>query len=384
MIDAQAKDRIITARVQLLINQPFFGTLSTRLLMENADSWCSKGATDGRKLYYNSAFICRLRPEEVLFFVGHEVLHCVYDHIGRFGDRNKQIAGIAADYVVNTDLVEYGIGSIITTIPILYDRKYLGWSFEQVYEDLYKDAEKSISECIGKLLDEHLESGAPGNELSAEEQQTIRDEITEAILSAAETAGAGKVPAGVKRLLGQLNSPKMNWRELIQQEIQSSVKSDYSWMRMSRRGWYSDAILPGMLPGTRIKITVAVDLSGSITDKMVKEFFSEIYGIMCMYSEYEITVWTFDTVVHRPQTFTEESSEEFLCYEPKGGGGTLFECNWRYMKETELVPDKLIMLTDGEPCDSWGDPNYCDVIWIIHNQNKTIVPPYGVTAYYNG
>ena len=45
-----------------------------------------------------------------MFLFGHEVLHVVYDHMGRFGGRDKQLANIAADYCVNGDLVKNNIG----------------------------------------------------------------------------------------------------------------------------------------------------------------------------------------------------------------------------------------------------------------------------------
>ena len=56
-VDAKARDRIIGARVGLLLKHPFFGNLATRLRLINADDWCSTAATDGLRLYYNSRFI---------------------------------------------------------------------------------------------------------------------------------------------------------------------------------------------------------------------------------------------------------------------------------------------------------------------------------------
>ena len=106
-IDREARERLVTARIGLLLKQPFFGNLATRLQLTNADDWCPTAATDGRKFYYNSKFIMMLKNEkEVEFLFGHEVLHCVYEHIGRRIDRkdDPQLANIAADYCVNGDL----------------------------------------------------------------------------------------------------------------------------------------------------------------------------------------------------------------------------------------------------------------------------------------
>ena len=139
-VDAAARDKLVTARIGLLLKAPFFGNLATRLTLINADDWCGTAATDGRRFYYNSEFINKMPLKQVEFLFGHEVLHVVYDHMGRRGDRDPKIMNIAADYCVNGDLTEQRVGE---KIPVgLYDHKYQGWSAEEVYDDLMQNANK--------------------------------------------------------------------------------------------------------------------------------------------------------------------------------------------------------------------------------------------------
>jgi len=182
-------------------------------------------------------------------------------------------------------------------------------------------------------------------------------------------------------MLADMTEPKMNWRELLQQQIESTIKADYTFMKPSRRSWHLDAILPGQNNAEMIDICIAVDLSGSISDKQCKEFFSEIHGIMQMYDAFKIHVWTFDTEVYNPAIFTQDNMDELLTYEPQGGGGTDFTVNWDFMKENDIEPKKFIMFTDGYPGSSWGDSEYCDTCFIIHG-STTIEPPFGTFAYY--
>jgi predicted metal-dependent peptidase len=112
------------------------------LTLVNADEWCSTAAVDGKRFYYNSRFVMMLKTKEVEFLVGHEVLHVVYDHMGRRGTRDPQLWNIADDYCVNADLKRHRVGEFITTVPCLYESKYDGMSAEQVYDDLYDKAEK--------------------------------------------------------------------------------------------------------------------------------------------------------------------------------------------------------------------------------------------------
>src|SRR6056300_539315 len=83
-------DKLIKARIEMLISAPFFGNLATRLQFKDATEWCPTAATDGKYFYYNKNFVAALTDAEVVFLVGHEVLHCVYDHmdVGRRGNRN--------------------------------------------------------------------------------------------------------------------------------------------------------------------------------------------------------------------------------------------------------------------------------------------------------
>jgi len=103
--DQAVKDRLITARVQLLLKNGFFGNLATRLQLQEASSWCPTAATDGRFFFYNTEFINSLDDDELIFLMGHEVLHNVYDHMDRRGNRDPRLWNIANDYVVNMDLV---------------------------------------------------------------------------------------------------------------------------------------------------------------------------------------------------------------------------------------------------------------------------------------
>ena len=404
-LDREVREKLITARVGLLLRASFFGNLATRLKLVNADAWCPTAATDGRNFYYNSRFINMLRAKEIEFLFGHEVLHCVYDHFGRRGERDPQLWNIANDFCVNQDLKEHNVGEFITTVPCLYDKKYKGMSSEEIYDQLYENAEKiDLDKLIQQLLDEHLDGdGEDGDgdgdgdgdkdgkgtgdgkgrpRLSAADRQAIRDEIKEAVLAAAAASdGAGNLPAGVKRLIQDLTEPKMNWRELLRMQLESTIKSDYTWMRASRKGWHMDAVMPGMKLDPMIDIAVAIDTSGSIGADMLKDFLGEIQGIMDSFPAYRIHVFCFDTEVHNPAQYNSDNLDQITDYEPGGGGGTDFTAIYDYLKAEEIEPKRLVVFTDGYPFGSWGDENYTDTVWILHG-TTSIVPPWGQHAYY--
>ena len=57
-------EKLTTARIALLIRQPFFGNLATRLKIIDATDWCATAATDGRNFYYNENFVNELTQKQ--------------------------------------------------------------------------------------------------------------------------------------------------------------------------------------------------------------------------------------------------------------------------------------------------------------------------------
>ena len=400
-------ERIIVARVGLLLRHPFFGNMATRLRILAADDWCPTAAVDGRNLYFNTQFFNKMNNKEIEFVIAHEILHCVFDHLGRRDGRDPKLYNIAADYIVNNLLVRDRIGEKPSFIDCFQDFKYDGWTSEEVYDDIYEQAKqngKEFLEQLGEMLDEHLDAendgegtsdageskDSKGNNVSKnkpkyskEEMKKIKDEIKESMISAAQAAGAGNTPKEVARMIKDLTEPKMNWREILRQQIQSTIRNDYTFSRPSRKGWHTGAVLPGMNFDETIDLCVAIDMSGSISNKQGQDFLGEVKGIMDEYKDYKIKIWCFDTAVYNEDDFSADDGRELTDYEVIGGGGTDFDVNWRYMKEQDIQPKKFLMFTDGYPFGSWGDEDYCDTVFVIHsNHDKNLEAPFGMTAHY--
>ena len=392
-------DKLTTARVGLLLKAPFFGNMATRMQLIEADEWCPTAATNGRNFYYNTKFVQKLSVKKLEFLFGHEICHCVFDHFGRVGSRDRQLSNIAQDYAVNQILVDERIGEKITEVKICYDPKYRGLAWEEIYDQLYEKAEKismpDLLKQLGDLLDEHIneDGSGPGKEgegegkgkgmptMTKEEAQQIRDEIKEAMIQSAAAAGAGKTPAGIQRLIKDMTEPKISWRDLVRQEIQSIIRNDYSFTRPNRKSMHSGAILPGMKEATTIDIGISIDMSGSIGQEDATVFLSEVKGIVDQYEDFKINLWCFDTEIYNHKEFSQDNAEDLFEYEPQGGGGTDFAVNWEFMEENGIRPKKFIMFTDGYPCGSWGDEDYCDTIFIVKG-NTEAEAPFGQTVIY--
>lgn len=387
-----AEGVIRTARTHMLFKHPFFAHLAMKLnLVEVTDmqkaSGLSTAAVDGRNLYYNPEFIMSLDKDENVFLVAHEVLHCVFHHLTRRYDRDPKLYNMACDYVINASLIESGM-----KMPKvgLYDPKYLGWTSEDVYEDLIQN-----NVTPKPTLDVHPgDPGYPSNpgeegegrngrKLSEEEAKDLEDFWKNNLVEAA-VASAGKVPAGFERLIDELLNPKVDWREFLQITLQSCIRNDYTWMIPNKRTFGTGITMPSMDTNDHVEIAVAIDTSGSISKDMLTDFLSEIKGIMDQFTSYTIHIACFDTDVHSPVTFTEET--DLTEYELAGFGGTDFMAWWNYAMEQEWYTDvqKVIFFTDGYPFGDWGPPEHDapDTVWVVHGEGRN-EGPYGVTVFYD-
>lgn len=383
------EEKLITARISLMVKQPFFGSMATRLSLIRNDEM-KTAATDGRNFFYNLEFIAGLTLKETEFLFGHEVLHNAFEHHIRkdFPDgvdvanedgtisqkcRHHTLWNIACDYAVNEILVDGKIGDRI--VDTLYDPKYNGKCAEEIYDDLLKNANKiDVNALADMLLDEHLSDlEKKGKKLSENEKQKIREEIRENLLSSAQNAGS--LPAGVDRMVKGLTAPKISWKQELRMDVQSTINYDYSFYKPNRKGMQHGYVLPGMKKDESLDVCIAIDTSGSIDQHTLNVFFSEIQGIMEQYNDYTIRVWSFDTEVHKEEIFRSDEGVDITTYVPAGGGGTMFEANWEYMKQNDIMPKVFIMFTDMYPNCGWGDDSYCEnVIFVGYNSGGRVAP----------
>ena len=389
-----AIERITQSRVRLLLTKPFFGQLATRLKLEDASSYIPTAATDGKRFLYNVDFVQSLGDKELDFLVGHEVLHVVYDHMEARGDRDKMVYNAAADYNINMTLVEHHVGEPIKDDKlqggkICLDWKYRGLNSYEIYDKLIEDNKgqeggMDVHMEVGDSDDDaDGQGGAGGNQkvqMSEEEKKALQDEIKQAVIQAAQSAGPD-VPESVKRMISELVAPRMDWRDVLRTQLESSLRSDFTFMRPSKRS--GEVIFPGMNKDEELNVAVFLDTSGSISKDMLRDFLSEVQGIMDQYQSYNIVIAQFDTGVYGVETFTSDDGRTMRDYELVGGGGTDFDVVFKYMEEYGIEPDQMVMFTDGYPWGSWGNADYCDTLFVVHSdKERRIEAPFGITIHY--
>ncbi len=414
-MDEQVETKLGAARTRLILDKPFLGALVLRLPIVAADpSWCKTTDTDMKKLYVNPEYIAQLNVEETQFVLAHEALHCALSHFARRQHRVKMRWDMACDFAVNPILIEDGLKP---PPHIMYLREYAGMTAEEIYPTL-KDNENDADSELGqnnsdgeneqgeqsdhgdskdtqdkKLNSEEQNEGERGKGQTGEgkeseqgagestqkeppptpnndEIQNLSAQWQQRLAGAAQQAlQAGKLSQSMARLVDHLLQPQLPWRMLLARYMSATAREDYSYTRpSSRRG--EPAIYP-RLRSHMVNIVVALDISGSIATKEIREFLSEVDQIKAQVRA-RIALHACDTEV------TDEGPWEFEPWDElklpirfKGGGGTRFTPVFDWVEKQEMSPDLLVYFTDAEGEFPETEPMY-PVIWLV--KGKAPVP----------
>lgn len=133
-----AHRKLVKARASLLLDHPFFGSLSLRLEPKE-DSRCSTAWTDGFVLAYNPQYIDVLPEAKLKGMLAHTVMHPACHHHTRRKGRDRRLWNMACDYSINWILLEAGL-----ELPQGYldDADFRGRTADEIYATLASRANK--------------------------------------------------------------------------------------------------------------------------------------------------------------------------------------------------------------------------------------------------
>lgn len=97
-------ERLKKARIRLLASNGFYGMLLSHVPFA-LDESCETACTDGEKIYFGPEFMKELSDSELEFVLMHEVMHIVLMHCQRQDNREPQVFNVAADIVVNSNIM---------------------------------------------------------------------------------------------------------------------------------------------------------------------------------------------------------------------------------------------------------------------------------------
>jgi predicted metal-dependent peptidase len=342
--------------------------------------------TNGRDEKYGREFVKKLRDPELNFVVAHENGHKMYRHLTtwkKLHDENHKLANQACDYVINLMLKDLDPTEAIIAMPRyphghpmagkvmgLIDERFRGMNSKQVFDILKEEQEEGGSggDDGDEGFDDHDWQDA--KDMTEEEKKELEREIDQAIrqgmMARQKIAGTGS--DGLDRELADLLEPKVNWREVLRDFVKSicNSKDASSWRKVNRRFLSTGVYMPSLIGEKVGHLVIAVDTSGSVGDEELSEFLSEVKGIAeevnpaCV----DLLYWGSSVVGH--ETYGDGQATNIInSTRPKGGGGTSPSCVSEYLKEKNIKPECVIILTDGCVGNDWGSEWTAPTLWCI-------------------
>lgn len=361
--------RLISARSEILKNNPFFGRLLMRLPFGFTE--CGTAYTDMRKIVFDPEFANRLNDRELSFVILHELMHCVLKHCTRGKGKLHYLYNIACDIVVNSVILEaMSLKDMeIDGVEVMHlspdGTEGRNFSAEELYTRLLKDADEKFTEKYGvSIFDSHQIWEKLADDPLVEE---IWDTY---VKHASKQAGTGSgIPDSIERYVSVINhKPRISWKQILHDFIQND-RCDYLFSKPDTR-YSGDIIMPSFqenADGVRVdKVFFFVDTSGSVTDDAIAEAFAEIKDAVRQIGNMTGVISFFDFMVSEPIPF--DSVEDIAKIKPVGGGGTSFKNIFKYISryDEDERPNIIIIMTDGyaefpEESEALGIP----VIWLI-------------------
>lgn len=326
------------------------------------DNTIPTAATNGVCIKFNPDFFMGLSVEERVFLLLHESMHVAYLHMERLMERDRAKFNVAADHVINLQLIERGF-----KMPKmgLANPDYKSLSTEEVYKLL---PDQDESQC-----DMDLE---PGEGDPGELRQQVEDILVRAyVQSKMDNNSPGSIPGDIQIFLNGLLKPKLPWNRILQKFLYSTAKSDYSFRKPNRRH-FPEYYLPSLHSESLVDLAIAVDISGSVSDEQFKRFISEIHSIFKMMKPEKISLIQFDTRIQsidQIHNLHELSKVKFI-----GRGGTEIVPVIDWVNKNK--PQVFLTFTDGEFRFKNAETKVPS-IWLIH-ENPNFSAPFGRVIHY--
>ena len=339
---------ISKCKIQVRKECELFGALMLFASIVKSES-IETAATDGKDIFFNEKFLKSLNSSEQNALMLHEVLHMALLHVTRRQSRDPHIWNIAADIVVN-DLILRNTSFKLPKGAII-DKQYSDKSVEYIYECLLKNnnyKKKQYQLRISDLKNPSKDSQA--NQLTEVDRLEIesywRDKIQvlKNTISDRETAnGQGNIPAGMFKEIEVFLEPEVDWRHALWKYV---GKTPVDFDDLDRRFLYRGLYLEGLLTEA-LQVSVCIDTSGSVSNKLLDQFLGELKGILNAYPHVKCDLFFADTQIDGPHEIQSIAEMPPV----SGFGGTSFVPFFNYLETNNnnlMGANKVnIYFTDG-------------------------------------
>jgi len=387
-MDLTVEEKIIKAKVQINMNNPFFSYLLTGLNIQPmpekykgmCDTICVNKFGD---TYYNPKFIDKLSVDEIKGVLCHELLHCVYGHVFMNpAGYNKEILNISQDIIINNDLVsekfKLPVEGIIpeknsVKLPTQKGVITINDINTKTSYDIYSELEKNLPKQKGFdtiLYDDSNNENNKSNQIS---DDILKEKWKQKLVSAAEYSiqNRGTIPDSIQQVINELLNPQISWSEYLMKYVSRILPNDYTYTRPNKRSISCGCYMPSVVK-EKLYIVASIDTSGSMSDEDLTLAVSELKAIAGLSPNIEIDVIICDADIHDT---IKLNSTDLSKLKMKGGGGTSHIPVYNYVNDKLKNTKVLINFTDGyTEFPEEKNKGMYDSFWVMTNEDKHSVP----------
>lgn len=378
-------DRVVAVHVDISNNKDFAGLSGLVYVGEvKFDEEVGTAGTDGRDVVYAPSFVDKLSRKQLRYVVLHESLHKALQHCTNYNAINEkypELSNMAMDYVVNATIEEidpnYSFVERTTEPKPLIDKKYEGWSFIEVLQDLLKNSVQIQVPMDSHMIGQMKGDGKDGKATEAEVKELgrqIDDALRQGKILADKLAGKQSRGSALDRATQKRDT---NWREHMREWITALCEGDeYSrFAPPNKRLLPLGVVMPSHFSEATGELIVACDTSGSM-GHIYPTVFGEIARIVENVQPDSVRLLWWDCSVCGDQLFKpHEYANIASLLKPMGGGGTSPECVVQYIREKKYQPKGVVWLTDGYLDGSDGKVEVPALWGVVDNDH--FVPPQG-------
>lgn len=384
-------EKINRAKIQIQEKNSFFAYLSLFLKFKEAKKgelpdYAGMGVNEKGDCYFSKKFVEEItKNDDTQMLEGvlvHEILHLALMHLKRLGGRDSFNWNLATDLVVNSLIIKNNFklpegclipnyNNEITLFKKTPDEQIIKNCNKRIAEEIYDEIKlkNNKNQFYGGQFDAHLETTG----LSEKEKKELENEWGNRIYEALNVSRMkGDVPKGIELLLGKLHEEKINWKVLLQRYIVNQLPFDYSWEKPNKKSVSVGVYLPYVLK-EKIDVVIGIDVSGSIGQKELTDFLSEIIGIAKAFQErIDMKLITHEVNIVNEFEIKNGNIEKIKNLKINGGGGTAHHNLFNHIKEKIRNCKCGIFLTDGySDLDKikFGDYNF-DKFFVISKSGE--------------
>jgi predicted metal-dependent peptidase len=160
---------------------------------------------------------------------------------------------------------------------------------------------------------------------------------------------------------------QVDWREVLREFVSNTcVGNDYAtYARPNRRLLSQGVYMPSGISETIEELVLALDTSGSIGQREITVMLTEAASILETVKPNKVRILYWGSDVVRDEVYEMHELDQMIdSTKPRGGGGTDVRCVTEYMRENNITPSAVVVLTDGYLFGGWGTWT-CPVLWTI-------------------